>query len=156
MRYGGQMRHRTSLLPWIIAFKAFKSVSLAALGAVLLATRRLDPVDVLTRAALAVHLPLTSELFDRALRAALNLSVAKQTALGITAFAYSALMGAEGLALSRRKPWARWFTIGATASLLPLEVYELAKEVHPLRVIIFFVNVAVVAYLWRRADIFDH
>jgi uncharacterized membrane protein (DUF2068 family) len=149
------MRHGASWLPWIIAFKAFKSISLAVLGVVLLATRQLDPVDVLTRVAMAIHLPLTSELFDRALRAALNLSVARQTALGITAFAYSALMGTEGVALYLRKPWARWFTIGATASLLPIEVYELAKEVHPVRVIVFLVNIAIVVYLWRRADIFE-
>jgi len=56
-----------SLLPWIIAFKAFKSVTLTALAIVLLTTRHADPVDVLMRFALAVHLPLTSRLFDWAL-----------------------------------------------------------------------------------------
>ena len=55
------------LLPWIIAFKAFKSVTLTALAIVLLTTRHADPVDVLMRFALAVHLPLTSRLFDWAL-----------------------------------------------------------------------------------------
>ena len=49
-----------SLLPWIIAFKAFKSVTLTALAIVLLTTRHADPADVLMRFALAVHLPLTS------------------------------------------------------------------------------------------------
>jgi len=107
-----------------------------------------------TRAALAVHLPLTSELFDRAVSAAWNLTVAKQTALAVTAFAYAALMGTEGLALHWRKPWARYFTIVATASLVPVEVYEIVRAVHVVRILVLLANLAVVVYLWRRTDLF--
>lgn len=148
------MKQPASLLPWIVAFKAFKSGSLAVVGIILLVTRQADPVDLATRAALAVHLPLTSELFDKAVNAAWNLTVAKQTALALTAFAYAALMGAEGLALHFRKPWARWFTIVATASLLPIEVYEIARAVHVVRIVVLLANLAVVVYLWRRTDLF--
>src|SRR5262249_50490028 len=118
-RYASAQMRRVSPLAWIIAFKAFKAVTLTALGAVLLATRHEDPVDVLTRLALAVHMPLSSELFDRAMKFALNLTVRKQTAIAVTAFGYAALMGSEGVALYLRKPWARWFTVGATSSMLP-------------------------------------
>lgn len=149
------MRGPTSLLAWIVAFKAFKSITLLALGIALLATRHDDPVDLLTRAALAIHLPLTSSLFDRALRFALNLSIGKQTALAITAFGYSALMGSEGVALYLRKPWARWFTIGATGSLLPIEVYEILRELHPVRVIVLLANVAILVYLVERKELFE-
>ena len=142
------------LLGWIVAFKAFKCLSLATLGIVLLATRHADPTDLLIRAALAVHLPLTSRLLDRALVFALNLTVARQTALAVTAFAYAGLMGAEGVALFLRKPWARWFTIVATGSLVPLEVYEIAREAHPVRVTVLIANVAILVYLYRRKDIF--
>src|SRR5262249_13306626 len=96
-------------LAWIIAFKFFKSLTLAALGVTLIAVRRSDPVDLLIRLALVVHLPLASRLLDRALSAVSSLTVARETALGIAAFGYSILMGAEGLALRSRKPWARWF-----------------------------------------------
>ena len=44
-------------------------------------------------------------------------------------------------------PWARLFTIIATSSLVPLEAYEIAREVHALRVLILLLNVAVVVYL---------
>jgi hypothetical protein len=40
------MRSR-SLLPWIIAFKAFKAITLTTLGIVLLVTRHADPVDAM-------------------------------------------------------------------------------------------------------------
>jgi uncharacterized membrane protein (DUF2068 family) len=119
------MAQRSSLLPWVVAFKAFKTIVLTILGASLLVTRHDDPVDILARIALAVHLPFTSELLNRAMTAAARLTVAKQTALAITAFGYALLMGTEGIGLYLLKPWARWFTIIATSSLLPLEVYEL-------------------------------
>jgi uncharacterized membrane protein (DUF2068 family) len=146
---------RPSPLAWIIAFKAFKAITLAALGVILLTTRHDDPADVLTRAATAIHLPLTSRLFDRALQFALNLSVGKQVALAVTAFGYAVLMGSEGVALFLRRPWARWFTIGATASLMPIELYEIAREIHPVRVLILLANIAIVVYLIRRKDLFD-
>jgi len=146
---------RSSALAAIVAFKAFKALSLTVLGVVLLATRHDDPVDLLTRTAMSIHLPLTSRLFDRALRFALNLSVGKQIALGVTAFGYAALMGSEGLALYWRKPWARWFTIGATSSLLPIEVYEIVREIHPVRVLVLLANIAIVVYLFERTELFD-
>src|SRR5262249_30255055 len=85
------MRSAT-LLPWIVAFKAFKTVMLIALGITLLTTRRANASDVLVRFALALHLPLTSRVFNRALVFASHLTAPRQTALAITAFAYAALM----------------------------------------------------------------
>lgn len=149
------MRASRNLLPWIVAFKAFKTLTLTALGITLLATREKDPVDLLTRVALAVHLPVTSTIVQRALRFAVNLTVRKQTALAVTAFSYAALMGTEGMGLYLRKPWSRWFTIVATGSLVPVEVYEIVREVHIVRVLVFFVNVAVVVYLVRRRELFN-
>jgi uncharacterized membrane protein (DUF2068 family) len=149
------MTRRPSLLPWIVAFKGFKSTTLIVVGIVLLVTRKDDPVDVLTRTALAIHLPLTSRLFDKAVATAWNLTDARQTALAFTAFGYAVLLGSEGLALHWRKPWARWFTIVATASLLPIEVYEVIREVHLVRVFVLIANVAILVYLWRRKDLLE-
>ena len=146
---------RGALLPWIIAFKALKAVTLTALGVALLATRRADPVDVLVRVALAVHLPVSSELFDRAVTFATHLTVGTQTALAITAFGYAALMGTEGVGLSLRKRWARWFTIIATSSLIPIEIYEIVCDPHAGRIVVLVLNVLIVMYLLRRKEVFD-
>jgi uncharacterized membrane protein (DUF2068 family) len=59
------------------------------------------------------------------------------------------------VALYFRKPWARWFTIIATGSLIPIEIYEIWRAAHPARVIVLIVNIGVIVYLWRRTDIFD-
>jgi uncharacterized membrane protein (DUF2068 family) len=143
------------LLQWIIAFKAFKAVTLVVLGVALLAARRSDPIDLLIRLALAVHLPLTSRIFDRLLRAVANLTIARETALAVAAFGYAILMGAEGYALHLRKAWARWFTIGATTSLVPIELYEIVREPHAGRILVLLANLAIIVYLFRRREIFE-
>jgi hypothetical protein len=86
-------------VPWIVAFKAFKAFTLTALGVTLLVVRRSDPVDLLMRIALTVHLRVTSRLFERALMFATNLTVTKETAFAVTAFGAAALMGTEGVGL---------------------------------------------------------
>jgi uncharacterized membrane protein (DUF2068 family) len=98
---------------------------------------------------------VTSRLFQRLLLLVADLTITKETAVALTAFAYAILMGTEGVALYLRRPWARWFTIVATSSLIPLEVYEIVREVHPMRVFILLANIAVVVYLWRRKDVFE-
>jgi uncharacterized membrane protein (DUF2068 family) len=145
---------RSSWLFWIVAFKALKAVTLTALGIALIATRHSDPVDLFVRFAVAVHLPVTSRLLQRAIAFLSDLTIARPTALAITAFAYASLMGAEGLAIYSRKPWARWFTIVATSSLVPVEIYEIAQRPHPTRVAVLAANVAVVWYLWDRTELF--
>jgi uncharacterized membrane protein (DUF2068 family) len=100
-------------------------------------------------------LPLTSRVFQRLLLLVGNLTITKETALALTAFGYAALMGTEGVALYLRKPWARWFTIIATSSLIPLEIYEIIRELHPIRVLILLANAAIVVFLWRRKEAFE-
>jgi len=148
-------RRGSSLLPWIIAFKAVKAALLTTLGIALLFAIHRDPVDVVVAIAQAVHLPLASRLLDRAFTLAVYATPAKEVGLAVTAFGYAILMGAEGIGLYLRRPWARWFTIGATSSLIPIEVYEIVREPRPLRVVILLLNLAVVWYLWQRKEVFE-
>lgn len=149
------MRRRPSVLTWIIAFKAVKTIALTAVGVALLTVRHADPVDVLLRLALDVHLPLTSRVLDRLLMLVGDLTVSRETALAITAFAYAILMGSEGVSLYLRKPWSRWFTIIASSSLIPFELYEIARAIRPTRVLVLLANLAIVIYLYRRKDAFE-
>ena len=144
-----------SLLPWIVAFKAIKATILTALGAILLWAIHRDPIDSVVQIAMAVHLPLTSRVVDRALTFALRATPRKEEALAAAAFGYAFLMASEGIGLYLRRSWARWFTIGATSSLIPLEVYEILREPRLLRVLILLLNIALVAYLWKRKEIFE-
>ena len=151
------MAHRASwLLSWIVAFKVVKVALLATLGVLLLSYAHQDPVGVLITVAMAVHLPATSRLFIRALSLAMGLTVRREMALALTAFGYAALLGTEAVGLALRRAWARWFTIGVTGSLLPIEVYEIARRPEgPVRILTFLVNIAIVVYLYRRKEIFE-
>ena len=85
---------------------------------------------------------------------ALRATPRKEIGAAVVAFAYAVLMGSEGIALYLRKPWAPWFTIGATSSLLPVEAFEIIREPHVGRIFVLLLNVVVVIYLWRRRQMF--
>lgn len=68
-------------------------------------------------------------------------------ALSIGTFVYAALLGTEGVGLLMRKRWAEYFTVISTALLIPLEIYELAKRVTPMKVGVLAINAAIVWYL---------
>jgi uncharacterized membrane protein (DUF2068 family) len=148
------MSSRAPLLPWIIAFKAMKTTLLLVFGVTLLASHR-DPIDVWFGLAAAVHLPVTSHVFIRVAALAMDTSPRKEVALAITAFGYALLMGTEGVGLYLKRAWARWFTVGVTSSLIPIEVLEIVRAPHPMRVTVLFLNVLVVIYLLKRKDVFE-
>ena len=53
----------------------------------------------------------------------------------------------EGWVLYRRFVWAPWLVVIATGSMLPFEVFELARRLRLGRLLIFLINVSVVWYL---------
>jgi len=70
--------------------------------------------------------------------------------LSVGTFFYSAIFLTEGIGLALGKRWAEYLTIVTTASLLPLEVYELAKHASVGKGVVLVINLAVVAYLIRE------
>ena len=64
-------------------------------------------------------------------------------------FFYAALLLTEGVGLWMGKHWAEYLTIIATASFIPIEIYELLKHFTIVRVLVLGINVAVVWYLVR-------
>ena len=67
--------------------------------------------------------------------------------LSVGTFFYSAIFLTEGIGLALGKRWAEYLTIISTASLLPLEIYELARHASAGKVLALVINLAVVAYL---------
>lgn len=67
------------------------------------------------------------------------------------ALLYAAVEGLEAVGLWYGRRWAEYLTLVVTASLLPVEVYELSHHATPFKVVAFVLNVAVVAYLlWAK------
>jgi uncharacterized membrane protein (DUF2068 family) len=67
---------------------------------------------------------------------------------------YAAVEGIEAVGLWYQRRWAEYLTFIVTASLLPIEVYELVHRLSPLKILAFVVNVAVVAYLLYAKRLF--
>ena len=70
--------------------------------------------------------------------------------LSIGSFFYAAIVLTEGTGLALHKRWAEYFTILVTASFLPLELYELAHKVTPIKIVVLVINLAIVVYLISR------
>ena len=69
------------------------------------------------------------------------------TKIGFVVLGYAIIEGVEAVGLWLMKRWAEYLTLIVTASLLPLEVYELTHKASPFKVIALIVNLAIVAYL---------
>ena len=94
-------------------------------------------------------LPIESEqnLVQQFIGWATGLGTQQVVALGFGALVYAALFLLEGVGLWRRKTWAEWLTVVATALPIPLEIYEVVNHLSPLRVAAFVANVAIVTLL---------
>jgi len=68
---------------------------------------------------------------------------------------YAALFLTEGIGLFMEQRWAEWLSIIATASLIPIEVYEVIKHFTATKVVLLIGNIAIVGFLVvvvRRKD----
>jgi uncharacterized membrane protein (DUF2068 family) len=70
--------------------------------------------------------------------------------LSVGTFFYSALFLLEGTGLALAKRWAEYLTIVTTASLMPVEMYEIYVRTTWPRAVVLVVNIIVVAYLVRE------
>jgi len=74
--------------------------------------------------------------------------------VGVGACLLAALMFLESWGLHRRLIWAEWLTVIVTASLIPLEVYELVSDASLGKVLTLVANGAIVVYLLRHRWLF--
>ena len=68
---------------------------------------------------------------------------------GLVAFGifYSALFLTEGTGLLLGQRWAEWLTVVATATFLPVEVYEMIRGFSVANFALFLINAAIVGWL---------
>ena len=89
-------------------------------------------------------------LVDEAIGRLVNIPPNRLREVGFASFVYAARFFTEGLGLWLGKRWAEWFTAIITASLVPLEIYELQRHVTAGKLLVLLVNIAIVVYLVLR------
>jgi uncharacterized membrane protein (DUF2068 family) len=131
----------------IAAFKLFKGLVLFAVGIGALKFLTKGVATEVYRWANAFRVDPGNYYVQRLLVRFSILDERKLRELSVGTFFYSALLLTEGTGLLLRKHWAEYFTIIATSSFIPLEVYELVRRATFAKGIVLMLNVAVVAYL---------
>lgn len=141
---------RDRILTLIALFRLVKALLLIAGG--LAALDLLHPGTADRVWSWVAQLPSESErrLLARGLSAVTRSGAGHLHAIAFAAFAYAALFLTEGVGLFLQKRWAEWLTIIATASLIPIEIYELLHRATAMKIAVLAINVAVVIYLIVR------
>jgi uncharacterized membrane protein (DUF2068 family) len=99
------------------------------------------------------HLPLdgSSDLRWTLVNTLVDFGPSKFVAVGLVTLGYAVLFAIEGIGLWMGKHWAEWFTVIATGSLIPVEIYELLHRFGWLKLAVLVGNVAIIVYLVRVA-----
>jgi uncharacterized membrane protein (DUF2068 family) len=74
--------------------------------------------------------------------------------VGVVFLVYALIEGIEAFGLWYQHRWAEYLTLLVTASLLPLEIYELVQRLSVLKMITLVINLAIVAYLLYAKRLF--
>jgi uncharacterized membrane protein (DUF2068 family) len=137
--------HRALLV--IGAFKLVKATLLVILATGALRLVHHNVADVAETWIRWFRLDPGNHYLEAALVKLAALDDGKLRLIGAASFVYALLFCVEGIGLCLRKRWAEYVTVVLTASALPLEVYELWREVTPPRIILLVANLAILAYL---------
>ena len=137
-------------LQLIAAFKLLKGVALLAVGIGALKLLHQNVAALIEHWINVFQVDPHNHFIHKLLEKLSILDDRRLKALSIGTFIYAAIFFAEGIGLALRKRWAEYFTIIVTSSLLPLEVYALAKHASVGEVFALLINLAVVAYLVRE------
>lgn len=131
----------------IAAFKLLKALGLLALGIGALKLLHKDVAGEVERWINMFRVDSHNHFVDLLLEKLSILDDRRLKELSVGTFVYAGIFFVEGIGLALQKRWAEYLTIVTTASLLPIEIYELTRRVSAGRCLALGINVAVVVYL---------
>jgi uncharacterized membrane protein (DUF2068 family) len=141
-----QRAHSRGLLV-IAAFKLLKGLGLLAVGIGAHTLMHRDLAVVMEHWVDVFRIDPNNHYLHTALERVTNLDARRLRELSIGTFFYAALLLTEGVGLAFGQRWAEYFTIIATSSFIPLEIYEIVHHTTVMKIVLLLINVVVVAYL---------
>lgn len=142
-----QREHPSRGLLVIAAFKLLKGLVLLVLGIGAHTLIDKNLVSVLEHWVNVFRVDPNNHYLHALLERIADLSPQRLKELSFGTFFYAALLLTEGVGLALGKRWAEYFTIIATSSFIPLEIYEIFHHANITKVVVLLINVAVVWYL---------
>jgi uncharacterized membrane protein (DUF2068 family) len=134
----------------IAAFKLLKGLLLFGLAIGVLKVLNKDIALLVTQWMAVLRVDPENHYIHSVLTILSGLDKHKLEEISAGSFFYSGLLLIEGIGLYMEKRWAEYFTIIATGSLIPLEIYEIIKRVGLGKIGALVINVLVVYYLFIR------
>jgi uncharacterized membrane protein (DUF2068 family) len=150
---------RDRAIVWIAIFKLVKCGLLIAVAIGALKLLHRDVADTLTHLVQSMRADPDNHFLHKGLAKLGGLDDHKLEEISVGSFIYAALLLTEGIGLLLRKRWAEYFTVIITASLMPLEFYELIEKFTLTRVAALILNAVIVWYLivrLRRKSVAHH
>lgn len=138
------------MLRLIATFKLVKAALLIVVGISALKLIHTDIGSWLTEWVVRFGLDPGGMRVGRFLLKAAELTPNRLKEVGVGSLVYSALFITEGIGLWLLKRWAEWLTVIITASLIPVEIYEIHRHLTPARILLLLINLGVLAYLVNR------
>lgn len=141
-----QRAHSRGLMV-IAAFKLLKGLGLLAVGIGAHTLMHRDLAVVVEHWVDVFRIDPNNHYLHTALERFTNLDARRLRELSIGTFFYAALLLTEGVGLAFGQRWAEYFTIIATSSFIPLEIYEIVRHTTLMKIVLLLTNVVVVGYL---------
>ena len=138
---------RFNILRTIALYKLLKVLLLLAIAYGEVRLRDASLAAKLVTWASARPLGLEHDVVTRFLEWFSGLSASRVHALRIVTLAYAAVFATEGVGLWMQRRWAEWLTVIITASLIPLEVWELIFRPNVGKAAVLVANTVIVIYL---------
>ena len=138
----------------IVAFKLLKGLLLLAVGIGALSMLHQNVAAEVNHWIEVVRVDPKNRFIHALMRKLWTVDDKKLVEISAGTFFYAALVLTEGIGLAMRRKWAEYFTVFVTASLIPLEIYELVEKFSFIKIVVISINFAVVLYLalGLRAD----
>jgi uncharacterized membrane protein (DUF2068 family) len=138
------------IIRMIAVFKFFKTALFVAVGVGAFRLVHKDVAMVIKHLVDAFRIDPANHFVEVALEKGAKLNPAQIRKFGAVSFIYASLFFTEGIGLWLMKPWAEWFTVVITGSLVPLEIYETYRHPSPVKIVVLVLNAATVGYLIYR------
>jgi len=106
-----------------------------------------DPERGLERVVLQLGLDPQNHVIHSVISAVTGVDRKRLRAIEAGTFFYALLHAIEGIGLIRGRDWAGYLVVIATSSLIPFEIFHIARKMSLLRISLLVLNLSIVIYL---------